>query len=87
MDNTLTYQNYSSDSQVTDPVSIIEVDHIVGTAEVAMILGCPKQQIYTLRKRKDFPMPLRTLAATPLWNAIDIKNFADTWVRRKTKSA
>lgn len=62
---------------------LVDVEHIIGTAEVAEILQCPKQQIYTLRKRRDFPQPIRTIAATPLWDAAEVKKFASTWVRRK----
>lgn len=88
MDNTLTYQNFSSISSESsmDTNTLIKVDNILGTAEVADILQCPKQQIYTLRKRKDFPKPIRTIAATPLWHAEDIRAFASTWVRRKPKT-
>lgn len=62
---------------------MLDIASVIGTAEVAAILGCPKQQIYSLRKRKDFPQPLRVLAATPLWNSEDIQTFKNTWVRRK----
>lgn len=69
-----------------DTKVLVDVSHVIGTAEVAELLKCPKQQIYTLRKRKDFPKPIRTLAATPLWDATDIAAFAATWVRRKNRS-
>ena len=61
----------------------INVTLLGGTAEVAAILGCPKQQIHALRKRKDFPVPVWQVAATPLWNLDDIRAFGATWVRRK----
>jgi len=60
------------------------IDDIVGTAEVAAILECPKQQIHTLRKRLDFPKPIVILAATPIWRASDIKTWKKTWKRRKS---
>lgn len=66
-----------------DTTMLVNVEHIIGTAEVADLLKCPKQQIYTLRKRKDFPKPIRTIAATPLWDSNEIQAFAATWVRRK----
>lgn len=64
----------------------IKIDEIGGTAEVAEILGCPKQQIYALRRRSDFPKPFRELASTPLWNLIHIKEFKNSWKRRSTSS-
>lgn len=94
MDNTLTSQNYHSNYTGTeidletinfDTTTLVNVEHIIGTAEVAAILGCPKQQIYTLRKRKDFPQPIRTIAATPLWDSNEVSKFASTWVRRKKR--
>lgn len=62
----------------------MDINQIGGTAEIAELLGCPKQQVFALRKRKDFPKPLRVLAATPLWNLDEIRTFATTWVRRKS---
>ena len=93
MDNNMTSATSSSNSGVEQlpygpfigPV-MLDIAAVIGTAEVAAILECPKQQIYTLRRRKDFPQPLRVIAATPLWNSVDIQNFKTTWVRRK-KSA
>lgn len=61
----------------------IQIAVIGGTAEVAAILGCPKQQIHALRKRADFPQPITKIAATPIWNLDDIRAFGGTWVRRK----
>lgn len=62
--------------------TFIKIDAIGGTAEVAVVLGCPKQQIYALRRRADFPKPFRELASTPLWNLEDIKEFGSVWKRR-----
>lgn len=64
----------------------MDINNIGGTAEVAELLGCPKQQIYALRKRSGFPRPIKTLAATPLWDLDQIRNFAITWVRRKEQA-
>jgi predicted DNA-binding transcriptional regulator AlpA len=66
---------------------MFDVNNIGGTAEVADLLGCPKQQIHALRKKSDFPKPIKQLSATPLWNLDDIRAFALTWTRRKPKSA
>jgi len=64
----------------------MDINNIGGTAEVAELLGCPKQQIYALRKRPNFPRPIKTLAATPLWDLDQVRNFAITWVRRKEQA-
>lgn len=79
------YETSSSNYTLTnrsDLLEVIPLVDIVGTAEVATILRCPKQQIHSLRKRSDFPKPLLTLASTPIWNANDIKSFGKTWSRR-----
>ena len=60
----------------------MDLNNIGGTSEVAELLGCPKQQIHALRKRANFPKPIKILAATPLWDLDDIRNFATTWIRR-----
>jgi hypothetical protein len=62
--------------------STIDIQNIAGTAEIALRLGCPKQQIHALRKRADFPKPFMTLLATPLWDLRDIDSFLTTWKRR-----
>lgn len=63
---------------------MIPINRIGGTAEVATLLGCPKQQIHALRKRLDFPKPFCKLASTPLWDLDEIRHFASGWVRRKS---
>lgn len=62
---------------------LIDSQKIGGTAEVAALLNCPKQQIHALRKRDDFPKPFHTISASPLWNLDDIGVWAQTWKRRK----
>jgi hypothetical protein len=62
----------------------MDINNIGGTAEVAELLGCPKQQIHALRKRANFPKPIRVLSATPLWNLEEIRLFASNWKRRKS---
>lgn len=61
---------------------LINPKQIVGTAEVASLLGCSKQQIASLRKNPKFPAPIATLAATPLWDASQIAAFKADWKRR-----
>lgn len=57
-------------------------DCIGGTSEVADLLGCSRQQIHALRRREDFPPPLLSLAATPIWDLRLIESFKLTWKRR-----
>jgi predicted DNA-binding transcriptional regulator AlpA len=64
----------------------MDLNNIGGTSEVAELLGCPKQQIHALRKRANFPKPIKILDATPLWNLDDIRDFATTWIRRTPTS-
>lgn len=60
----------------------IIITNIGGTAEVAEVLECPKQQIHALRKRDNFPKPFAEIAASPLWRLSDIQAFKETWKRR-----
>ncbi|CAB4154333.1 hypothetical protein UFOVP629_64 [uncultured Caudovirales phage] len=64
----------------------MDISNVGGTAEIAELLGCPKQQIFALRKRKDFPKPIRILASTPLWDLEEVRTFATTWTRRKSSN-
>lgn len=61
----------------------IELTDIGGTAEVAALLECPKQQIHALRKNPSFPTPVRTLSSTPIWRLSEVDTFKTTWKRRK----
>jgi hypothetical protein len=61
-----------------------DISWVGGTAEVAEVLNCPKQQIHALRKLSAFPKPIHKVAATPLWDLEQIRLFGSTWRRRKT---
>lgn len=61
---------------------MVPSEHLGGTAEVAELLDCQRQQVYSLRKRDDFPEPVIMLAATPVWDLRVVSNFKDSWVRR-----
>ena len=60
----------------------VPVLQLAGAAEVARVLGCRKQQITKLRQREDFPAPVAFLAATPIWDLRQIRDFRDLWKRR-----
>ena len=50
---------------------------LVGTAEVAAMLGVSPQQVHRLAKRQDFPAPVAELHAGRIWVNADI----DAWAR------
>ncbi len=52
---------------------------ILGTSEVAEVLGVSKQRIASLRKDADFPEPFLRLASTPLWAREDVESFLAKW--------
>jgi predicted DNA-binding transcriptional regulator AlpA len=57
----------------------INSDDILGTSEVAEVLGVSKQRIHALRKMVQFPEPFKVLASTPLWNRSEIVAFLAEW--------
>lgn len=63
-------------------ILMVPPEYLGGTAEVATLLGCKRQQLYSLRRRDDFPAPVTKLAATPVWDLRLITDFKKTWVRR-----
>lgn len=65
---------------------MVSSEHLGGTAEVAQLLNCQRQQVYSLRKREDFPEPVVMLAATPVWDLRNVSEFKDSWVRRSTST-
>jgi hypothetical protein len=60
----------------------IEMAKLVGVAEVAEILGVTRQRASEISRKRDFPAPLTTLAATPIWLASSVERFAEDWIRR-----
>lgn len=69
-------------TDTTNLLELLAIYNIGGTAEVADLLECPKQQVHSLRKNPKFPTPVRELAATPLWRLSDVSMFKETWKRR-----
>jgi hypothetical protein len=64
--------------------ALVDVEDLGGTAEVAALLECPKQQIRSLQRNPRFPQPVAHLASTPLWDLAEVRAFKATWKRRKT---
>ena len=50
---------------------------LVGASEAAQILGVEVQRISRYRAQGRLPEPVATLAATPVWNAEDIKTLRE----------
>jgi predicted DNA-binding transcriptional regulator AlpA len=48
---------------------------LAGLAEVAQILKVTKRTVQRYTKRDDFPRPIATLAATPVWKRRDIEQW------------
>lgn len=65
---------------------MIDPNNLCGTAEAAAVLEVVKQRIHTLRKRADFPAPLVTLAATPLWDKEELLSFKSVWRKPKQET-
>jgi predicted DNA-binding transcriptional regulator AlpA len=57
----------------------LKPENLLGTSEVAVVLGVSKQRIHALRKNKKFPQPIVTLAATPIWDKREINAFLAEW--------
>lgn len=72
-------------TDTTNYLELLAIYNIGGTAEVADLLNCPKQQVHSLRKNPKFPTPVRELAATPLWRLSDVSTFKETWKRRGSR--
>lgn len=61
------------------PMDEIRIENILGTSEVAEVLGVSKQRIHALRKMAEFPDPVKTLASTPLWDKEAVLQFLAKW--------
>ena len=57
------------------------VPQLVGTAEVAGLLGVTKQRVSELSRSAHFPPPVTTLASGPVWAEPTILRFLDSWKR------
>lgn len=57
----------------------LQPDHLLGTSEVAQVLGVSKQRIHALRKNKKFPLPIVTLASSPIWDRREVEAFLAEW--------
>ena len=51
---------------------------LMGTSEIAELLGVTNQRVDQLARRTDFPEPVAVLAAGRIWNRADV----EAWARR-----
>lgn len=51
-------------------------DHLMGTSEVAALLGVSRQRVQQLSKTEQFPEPVARLAAGPIWEREDVERWA-----------
>ena len=49
---------------------------LVGTAEIAELLGVSRQRVHQLVSKPDFPRPLAVLAAGMIWRREDVEEWA-----------
>lgn len=49
---------------------------LLGTAEIAALLGVSRQRVLVLAKREDFPRPLAVLSMGNVWRGREIRDWA-----------
>jgi predicted DNA-binding transcriptional regulator AlpA len=52
------------------------VHHLVGTIEIAELLGVSRQRVDQLARRDDFPAPEAALASGRVWKRADVERWA-----------
>jgi len=59
-----------------------EPETYLGVTELARTLGVSRQRVAELRVRPDFPAPVASLAAGPVWRDSTLRRFVEGWERR-----
>lgn len=54
------------------------VHHLVGSAEIGILLGVSRQRVHQLTRRADFPEPEVKLATGRVWKRADVEAWART---------
>jgi len=49
---------------------------LLGTAEIAALLGVSRQRVLVLAKHENFPTPLAVLSMGKIWRGTDIRDWA-----------
>lgn len=52
--------------------------HLLGVAEIAVLLGVSRQRVHQLAARDDFPSPTAELSAGKVWNTEAIERWRAT---------
>lgn len=60
---------------------------IIGTTEVAELLGVSRQRLHELRTQGRFPEPMTVLAASPIWMRPTVEAFLEAWPRKGGRPA
>jgi predicted DNA-binding transcriptional regulator AlpA len=55
---------------------VLAVHHLVGSAEIGVMLGVGRQRVQQLIGRDDFPEPEVTLAMGKVWKRADVEAWA-----------
>lgn len=50
---------------------------LMGTAEIAALLGVSRQRVLKLAERDDFPRPLAVLSMGKVWRGSQVRQWAD----------
>lgn len=61
---------------------ILDVEHLVGAAEIQRMFGVSRQRVQTLVNRDDFPKPEVTLTMGKVWRTNDVKKWAEDHGRK-----
>jgi prophage regulatory protein len=56
---------------------------LIGPQEIAQLLGVSRQRVGQLTKRGDFPKPVAVLAMGQIWDADEVRQWAD---KRRAKT-
>lgn len=54
------------------------VEHLVGAAEIAIMLGVSKQRVHQLAAAASFPEPVAVLSAGTIWLRSDIEDWMES---------
>lgn len=75
-------------AEQTDDIERPLYEHLVGTTEVADLLGVSRQRAHALaREHPGFPVPLVRLSSGPIWDRHAVERFAERWDRRPGRRA
>jgi predicted DNA-binding transcriptional regulator AlpA len=63
--------------QVTTWLRCAIMDELMGTAEIAEMLGVSRQRVHQLTRRPGFPEPVAVLSAGSIWERSKIEAWAE----------